>query len=285
VAGSTCIECGLRDGYQQLATRGLDASRSRRVFLFTDAMPNVGQTQQSEFMTLLRDHSREGRDLTLFGVNLAFDQTFVTAITSVRGANAFYLSGAERTRTVFDEDFDYLVTPIAYDLKMVLTPAQGFRVEAVYGIPGVAPGANLASLQLPTVFLSRRRGAILARLSREADIQPAQRMLSEEFSFTPARGEASPPTLLTASYEGSEPLSSTGTWYSEDSVRKTAALTNFILGARAACTSWHAGDKARARELADRTVELLRTHAEQLDDAALRAEAELASKLAALMVP
>ncbi|WP_395844724.1 VWA domain-containing protein [Cystobacter fuscus] len=285
VAGSTCIECGLRDGYQQLATRELDASRSRRVFLFTDAMPNVGQTQDSAFMTLLRDHSREGRDLTLFGVNLAFDQAFVTAISSVRGANAFYLSGAERTRTVFDEDFDYLVTPIAYDLKMVLIPAHGFRVEAVYGIPGVAPGASLASLELPTVFLSRRRGAILARLSREADIQPAQRMLSEEFSFTPARGEASPPTLLTASYEGSEPLSSTGTWYSEDTVRKTAALTNFILGARAACTSWHAGDKARARELAERTVELLRTHAEQLDDAGLRAEAELASKLAALMAP
>ena len=49
----------------------------------------------------------------------------------MRGANYFYLNNADRTRAVFDEDFDFLVTPIAYDLHMALTPAEGFRVEAV----------------------------------------------------------------------------------------------------------------------------------------------------------
>ncbi|HZI06088.1 MAG TPA: hypothetical protein VEZ71_18805, partial [Archangium sp.] len=67
--------------------------------------------------------------------------------------------------------------------------------------------------------------------------------------------------------------------------RKTVALTNFILGARKACEHWRNGERAQSREVADRTAALLSAEAEALDDAPLRAEAELAGKLAALMVP
>ncbi|HYO67348.1 MAG TPA: VWA domain-containing protein [Archangium sp.] len=114
-AGGTCIECGLREGYAQLARRQVDPSRARRLFLFTDAMPNVGATGDGEFMDLLRDNSQKGRDTTVFGVNIAFGQELVTKMSAVRGSNYYYLGDAERTRKVFDEDFDFLVTPIAYD--------------------------------------------------------------------------------------------------------------------------------------------------------------------------
>jgi Ca-activated chloride channel family protein len=285
--GGTCIECGLREGFKQLATRQEDPSRARRLFLFTDAMPNVGATGEGEFMQLLNTHSQQGRDTTVFGVNIAFGQGLVTKISAVRGSNYFYLSDAERTRKVFDEDFDFLVTPIAYDLKMALAPAEGYRVEAVYGLPGVAPGASEAVMDVATVFLSRRRGAVLARLSRpeQEQVPPHQQLVTSAFSFSPVAGEASPAVTLTASYEGSEPLTSSAAWYSQRSVRKTVALTNFILGARMACEQWMKGEKVKAREVADRTAALLRSEAEVLDDAPLRAEAELAGKLAALMVP
>lgn len=282
---STCIECGLREGFKELARRPVDPARARRLFLFTDAMPNVGATGEGEFMELLRSHSEEGRDTTVFGVNIAFGQELVTQISSVRGANYFYLSGPERTRKVFDEDFDLLVTPIAYDLRMALTPAEGFRVEAVYGLPGVEPGASEAALEVATVFLSRNRGAILARLSRSGEVPPNKPVVTNAFSFKPVETEAPVAVTLTASYEGSEPLASTATWYSQRSVRKTVALTNFILGARLACEKWAAGEKAAAREMADKTAALLQAEAEALDDAPLRAEAELADKLAKLMVP
>lgn len=284
-AGGTCIECGLREGFKQLATRPVEASRARRLFLFTDAMPNVGATGEGEFMELLRRHSQEGRDTTVFGVNIAFGQELVTKISAVRGANYFYLSDAERTQKVFDEDFDFLVTPIAYELHMALTPAQGFQVEAVYGVPGVEPGASTAVMEVATVFLSRRRGAIVARLRSSGEVHPSQVVVSSGFSFKPVEGGPFPAVSLTASYEGSEPLSSTATWYSQRSVRKAVALTNFILGARKACEQWVKGDQAAAREAADQTAALLRFEAEALDDAPLRAEAELAGKLAALMVP
>lgn len=284
VDGGTCIECGLKEGYQQLATQPRNEARAQRLFLFTDAMPNVGATGEGEFTELLRANSEQGRDLTVFGVNIAFGQALVTKISATRGANYFYLSDPERTRKVFDEDFDFLVTPIAYDLKVVFSPAENFKVEAVYGLPGVEPGASRAELDVATVFLSRRRGAILARLSRGAELPPNQTVMTSAFSFQPVEGEA-PAATLTASYEGSEPLASTATWYSQRSVRKTVALTNFILGARQACDRWGKGEKAAAREVADRTAALLEAEAEALDDAPLRTEAELARKLAALLVP
>lgn len=284
--GSTCIECGLRDGFKQLATRENDPSRARRLFLFTDAMPNVGATGEAEFMTLLRTNAEQGRDMTVFGVNIDFGQELITRISAVRGSNYYYLGSAERTRKVFDEDFDFLVTPIAYDLKMALTPAEGTRVEAVYGLPGVKPGASQAVMEVATVFLSRSRGAVLARLSRpeQGQVPPNQQLVSSAFSFSPVEGASSAVTL-SASYEGSEPLTSSETWYSQRSVRKTVALTNFILGARKACELWIKGDKTKAREAADQTAALLQSEAEVLDDAPLRTEAELAGKLAALMVP
>ena len=283
-AGGTCIECGLREGFKQLATRQVDPSRARRLFLFTDAMPNVGATGDGEFMDLLRDNSQKGRDTTVFGVNVAFGQELVTKMSAVRGSNYFYLSNAERTRTVFDEDFDFLVTPIAYDLKMALTPAEGTTVEAVYGLPGVEPGASQAEMEVSTVFLSRRRGAVLARLSRpQEQLPPNQQLVSSAFSYTSAQDNVGSAVTLTASYEGSEPLASSEAWYSQRTVRKTVALTNFVLGARMACEHWGKGEKEKAREVADRTAALLQSEAEVLDDAPLRTEAELAKKLAALM--
>lgn len=281
--GSTCIECGLKEGFKQLATRQVDAARARRLFLFTDAMPNVGATGDGEFMELLRSNSEAGRDTTILGVNIAFGQELVTKISAVRGANYFYLNNADRTRAVFDEDFDFLVTPIAYDLRMALTPAEGFRVEAVYGLPGVDPGVSAATLEVATVFLSRRRGAIVARLSSSGEVQPNQPVVANGFSFQPVEGAAPPEVTLTAKYEGSEPLSSTASWYSQRTMRKTVTLTNFILGARQACEQWHKGERAAAYEVAQRTAALVRAEAEALDDAPLRTEAELAEKLAALM--
>ena len=239
-------------------------------------MPNVGATGEGEFTELLRANSNAGRDTTVFGVNIAFGQELVTKISAVRGANYFYLGGAERTRKVFDEDFDFLVTPIAYELHMELTPAEGFKVEAVYGVPGVDPGASSAALDVATVFLSRRRGAIVARLSGSGEVQPNQPVVANGLSFQPVEGEAPPAVSLTARYEGSAPLSSSASWYSQSTVRKTVALTNFILGARLACEHWKKGEKAEAREVADKTAALLQAEAEALNDAPLRTEAERA---------
>jgi Ca-activated chloride channel family protein len=65
---------------------------------------------------------------------------------------------------VFELDFDYLVTPLAYDMQLVFRPAFGFRIVDVYGVPTWTPGEDLVDLEVATLFLSRNHGAILVRL-------------------------------------------------------------------------------------------------------------------------
>jgi Ca-activated chloride channel family protein len=279
--GGTCIECGLRLGYEKVEQRH-SGERSSRVILFTDAMPNVGATGEGEFTDLVRakaDHV----GLTAFGVGLDFGHGLALAISRIRGGNYFFLEDAEKTRKVFDEEFDMLVTPLAYDLELRLTPGTGFKVEAVHGIPTWKAGDTEATIEVATVFLSKRRGAILARMSPgSGGVQPQQPIYNAFLGYTEVAG-GSPTATLETAYDGAEPLAEEATWFSKQGVRKTVALTNFILGAQKACRLWAEGTRDEARAAAEATRAYLASEADAMDDDGLRAEAELAGKLAALM--
>lgn len=65
---------------------------------------------------------------------------------------------------MFELDFDYLVTPLAHDLRLDFQPADGYSTMDVYGIPTWTPGDDLVEMEVATLFLSRNHGAILIRL-------------------------------------------------------------------------------------------------------------------------
>lgn len=275
--GGTCIECGMREGYRW-AEIWHAPYRSSRVLLITDAQPNVGATGDHDFITLVTTHA-ERVGLTAFGVGIDFGQSLALAISRVRGGNYFFLENAEKLRKVFDEEFDLLVTPIAYDLRLQLSAAAGFTTAAVHGgAQGWQSGD--VEIRVPTVFLSRRRGAILARLDGEP--RPMAPVASAILSY--ADVSASPVQFsLQSQYEGAEPLPAQMSWFSQSGVRKTVALTNFVLGAQKVCRLWHEGNGAAAATAAVEVRDYLKAEAEAQGDAGLRAEAALAASLAALV--
>ncbi len=269
--GSTCIECGLRDGFDRIA-RNASADRDGRLFLFTDALPNVGATGESEFMRLLTANAEWGVGVTAFGVGLDFGQQLVTEMTSAKGANYFYLDTLERTRTIFDTDFDLMVTPVAYDLQLELEPAPGVTLASVYGVPG----ENVTTLKstVKTVFLSRTRGALVARL---AAVAPGAAIATAKLTFTTAAGEAREATLSAVAPAGAAPS------YSGPGARKTVALTRFVVAARKACERFGAGDVGDAKAVAQNAAAELAAEATALGDTELQKEADFARKLADLI--
>lgn len=281
-AGGTCIECGLRDGFDALG-KAPHGTRANRLFLFTDARPNVGATGDSEFMTLLEAAAERDQHVSVFGVGLDFGQALTTRITSVRGANAFFLADAERTRKVFDEDFDLLVTPLAFDLSFSFEPAAPLGVAAVYGVPGSAPAAF--SQTVKTVFLSRRRGAIVAQLDGAlpegslGTVHLAWRTVSREAlpGVTLATDTQHEATLAVDAPTGELPA------YSSAGTRKAVTLTRMLTSLRAACEKHAQGDAAGAAEDAQAAVELLEAEAAALGDAGLTAELDFAKQLLALV--
>ena len=163
--GSTNIEAALQTGYE-LVAGSRRAGREARVMLITDARPNVGRTSKSSFIGLANAYGERGIGLTVFGVGLDFGQELTLAISRTPGANYVYLENAAKLRKVFDRDIDLLVTPVAWDVEMVVQPDPGYRIVAAYGVPSSVDteGAGVR-VHLPTLFLSRNRGAIVFRLA------------------------------------------------------------------------------------------------------------------------
>jgi Ca-activated chloride channel family protein len=269
---STCIECGLRTGFQKLHTRHA-ATRDSRVILLTDALPNVGATGEGEFTELVDAEAQQGFFLTTFGIGLDFGQALVTRISAIRGANYVFLKDDEPD-TAFDEDFDLLVTPLAHDLQLELAPGEGFGLGSLHGIPG--NGTSGARAQVKSVFLSRRRSAIVARLTPPDPVSSA-RAATVALSFSPISGEPVTQTLEADLPAGEAPV------YSGPAVRKTVALTRLAAIARKSVELHRAGKRSEAIALAGQLAQYLRAEALALADPALDREANFAEKLATLI--
>jgi Ca-activated chloride channel family protein len=191
-AGSTSMEAGLRLGYQ-IAAQTAPAYKGRtRLMLFTDERPNTDATDAESFMALAIEGSKRGYGLTTVGVGVQFDAKLATEIGSVRGGNLYFLRDEQDVRTVFHDQFDYMVSELAHDLKLTITPRAGLKIAGVYGVPGELMGwqdDSTVTVSLPTVFLDNRGGGIFVALAPETSA-----------SFLPPREEASPLAAVSVTY-------------------------------------------------------------------------------------
>jgi Ca-activated chloride channel family protein len=177
-AGSTAMEEGLRVGFELAETSAKQFRGSTRVMLFTDERPNVGRTDAGSFMAMARAASKRGVGLTTLGVSTHFGAELAQEISSVRGGNLFFFPNVADMKDKFADEFDTMVTELAYDLNLEISPAPGMKIAGVYGIPGSALEwrDDAIVLDVETIFLSKRKGAIYVGLSRsgDANLPPAK---------------------------------------------------------------------------------------------------------------
>ncbi len=279
VGGATCIECGLDLGYGLLAQLPPSSARERRVILMTDAQPNVGGTRPTDFVPLLEANAQAGRHLTAMGVGLDFGQALVSKLAATRGANFVFLADTQRLRTVFDLDFDFLVTPLAFDLETSFVVDPALAMTAMYGVPGVDPSSGQLTSKVATLFLSRSSsgGALLARLTGPT---PA----SGSLAHLMLRYETTDLGVVTQQLDALAPAGLPPV-FAEPGVEKTVALARFVDLAKEACRAHHAGDDVTARARADEAVAGLTQARASTGDPALDQEVQLAVALRALFGP
>ncbi len=169
--GSTSMEAGLRLGYDVAhATSPAFAGRTRLI-LFTDERPNTDATDAESFMGMAEAASRNGVGLTTVGVGVQFNAELATRIGSVRGGNLYFLRHESDVNELFTGQLDYMVSELAHDLTLTITPAAGLKISGVYGVPGQLLGwqdGNQIQVTLPTVFLDNRGGAIFVALAPDS---------------------------------------------------------------------------------------------------------------------
>jgi len=281
--GGTNIEAGISLGYEALARLAGRPGTDKRLMLFTDAMPNVGATDGGSFRGITKRYADEGIGLTSFGVGVDFGQELIYHISRLRGGNFFFLENADKIRTVFDKEFDLLVTPLVYNLKVAVTTPPGLRLKAVYGLPDWTPDSRDAELTIPTVFLSSNRGAIILRYEREDREIPTfklgDRLVSGTIDYVvPDEGERSAGVDL--HHTGQAALSSGVRLYSHEGTRLAVVLTNFYLGLHEACDLVARDMRPDALDLLERTRAEMATENAVLNDQGLEREIRLVEKLA-----
>jgi len=171
-AGSTNMEAGLKVGYETAFASAPAFRGNTRMMLFTDEQPNVGRTDADSFMTMAQGASRQGIGLTTIGVGVQFDATLATRVSSTRGGNLFFISNEEEVASVFENQLDTMVSELAHDVRITMTPRDGYRISGVFGVPDglmADAGEGAISITVPTAFLSANGGGIFLALAKAGE--------------------------------------------------------------------------------------------------------------------
>jgi len=170
----TNLEAGMNQA-TRLLQRYDDADREQyenRIVFLTDAQPNMGETRESGLVGLARADAERQNHTTFIGIGVDFNTALVSEITRIRGANYYAVHSAADFAKRLDEEFEFMVTPLVFDLSLVLE-TNGYDILKVYG----SPEANEATgeiMHVRTLFPSKvehgetRGGVILLKLRRRS---------------------------------------------------------------------------------------------------------------------
>ncbi|MFC7137652.1 VWA domain-containing protein [Halobaculum litoreum] len=188
--GGTDMSAGFdaaRNLFEALDDGRSDGSdRERRVVFMTDAMPNTGRASTSALVNGVADAAADGVYTTFVGMGLDANADLISELLAVRGANHCFVHSATEFERRLGEEFDCLVTPLAFDLS-VDVDANGYEVAEVYGSPSARPDDGTA-LEVTTLFPSptedgeSRGGVILVGSKRPTPIWTPPQMLARSRS-------------------------------------------------------------------------------------------------------
>jgi len=176
--GGTNLYSGIDRGFDVLEPYS-DVDRSEyenRIVVLTDAQPNAGDTSLGGLRDDLEDAANVGNHTSFVGVGVDFNPELVDGITSIRGANYYTVRSADQFRTRMGEEFQFMVTPLVFDLS-VEVQGEGAEIVKVYGT-SVDEQATSELLSVPTLFPSPKEsgktkgGVILVEVDEAADATP-----------------------------------------------------------------------------------------------------------------
>jgi len=170
--GGTNMEAGYKTG-TELFDRFQNADPKEyenRIIFLTDAMPNLGDLSEEGLLGMTKTNANNGIYTTFIGIGVDFNTELIETMTKIRGANYYSVHSAKEFKERMDDEFEYMVTPLVFDLELTLE-AEGYEIEIVYG----SPEANEATGQLMkvnTLFPSKQKegetrgGIVLLKLKK-----------------------------------------------------------------------------------------------------------------------
>lgn len=154
--GGTNWSAGYKEGLKLFDEVDLKSGYENRIIFLTDAMPNTGELAKDKLFGMAKDASTKGIHTTFIGVGVDFNNDLVEYVSKTKGANYFSVHSSTAFSKLLDKEFEYMVTPLVYDLELKLN-SSNYTIEAVYG----SPDAKMATgeiMKVNTLFPSANDG-------------------------------------------------------------------------------------------------------------------------------
>ncbi|MBQ3409452.1 MAG: VWA domain-containing protein [Clostridia bacterium] len=107
-----------------------------RIIVITDAMPNLGVTSTDGMTEKIKKNSDNKIYTTFVGVGVDFNTKYTEGVSDVRGFNYYSVHSAEEFKKILTDEFDYMVTPLVYDLDLSFK-SDCYEITNVYGSDSV----------------------------------------------------------------------------------------------------------------------------------------------------
>ena len=236
--GGTNWSAGYNEGLKLF--EGINTSDplyENRIIFLTDAMPNTGELSKNKLFGLAKNASEKNIHTTFIGVGVDFNNDLVEYVSKTKGANYFSVHSSKEFSKLLDEEFEYMVTPLVYDLELKLT-SSNYSIEGVYG----SPDADMATgqiMKVNTLFPSKndgtatKGGIVLLKLKK---IGRGKENIKLDVKYKDVNGKAFANTQNVQ-------FKSNGTYYYDNSGIEKAILVsdyvtimkNWLIDTRAGC--------------------------------------------------
>ncbi|MCK4442341.1 MAG: VWA domain-containing protein, partial [Sulfurovaceae bacterium] len=168
--GGTNWSTGYKESLKLFDTVDFSKDYENRIVFLTDAMPNSGELRKDKLFGMAKRASKKGIHTTFIGIGVDFNNDLVEYVSKTKGANYFSVHSSSEFKKLLDKEFDYMVTPLVYDLELKLD-SNKYKIDAVYG----SPDAKIATgeiMKVNTLFPSAtensqtKGGVVLLKLKK-----------------------------------------------------------------------------------------------------------------------
>lgn len=225
-SGGTNFEAGYKMANKLFEEyKNIDSDEyENRIIVITDAMPNTGNTDKDSLLGMVKENSENGIYTTFIGVGVDFNTRLIETISDNKGANYYSVHTADDFKTRMGEEFDFMVTPMVFDLKLDLN-SEEYEIEKVYG-SDTANEETGNIMNVNTLFPSKTNedgevngGVVLLKLKKKTDAPSGEVKLT--VSYTDRNG---------TSYENHQTIEVAGgeERYDNTGIRKAIVLTRYV---------------------------------------------------------
>lgn len=191
--GATNLYAGMELGYETAMRNITDSEAIHRLMLLSDGNITAGVSNLGQILATSAAYNQEGIGITTIGVGLDFNQELMYALANQGNGNFYFLHDGDKLIDVFRHEIEYLLTPVAENLKVSFHLPPGFFVEEMYGFdfaqqqdgewvllgpsprytvgeppPPPTGGGDGGGVAISTLFASPKNGLLMAKIGTEA---------------------------------------------------------------------------------------------------------------------